>query len=1579
LELSSSQGRLPALGNALIFDHYSIEDGLSQSSGKSIFQDSKGYVWIGTEDGLNRFDGYEFKVYRHDPEDPASLGNNYINAILEGPQGVLWLGTYGGGLDRFDTAKGEFSHYRHNPEDVNSLSDDQILTMIQDSEGMLWIGTRGGGLNRFDPVLGEWQRYRNHSADPSSLASNDVTALFEDGHGVIWVGTSRGLDRFDRTASSFHHFRNEPGDPASLSANVVADIAEDQAGNLWIATAGGGINEFDRESGSFVHHRNRTDDNHSLSSDLASVLLVDALGGLWAGTDLGINRFEEETGRWHRYRREMGDPQSLSDDGVTSMALDRSGGLWIGTSGGGINRYDLQRDQFALYRARTSEANSLSESSVWAMLEGQEGVLWIGTDGGGLNCYDRNLETWTQYRHDAEDPTSLSNDVVLSLFEDSSGSLWLGTWGGGLNRLDSAGNEGQPVRFTRFKFDAADPNSLSSDVVWAIHEDRQGTLWVGTALGLNALDPETEQFTRFFHDPDDPYSLSDNDVGSIHEDSRGNLWFGTHSGLSQLESRALRGDGRARFARFQHDPGNPQSLSHNIVFSIHEDQAGTLWFGTWGGGLNRFDRESGTFSHYRVKDGLPNDVIYGILEEASTQSDQVGSLWLSTNKGISRFDMATETFDNFDAGDGLQSNEFNFNSYLLSRSGEMFFGGIGGFNAFYPEAVTDNPHLPVLTLTSITQGGDIPDLNGAVDALDAVTFHWPENDFEFEFTALSYYQPAKNQYAYKLEGYDDDWNYVGVRRFGSYTNLPGGDYVLRLMGTNNDGLWSEEGVALAINIVPPFWATWWFWGFVVIALVLGSVGAYRLRVRGIEARSRELESEVASRTKELAALNSIAAVVSRSLDRDQILTDALAKTLEVTGLEAGGIYLLKSDSLQAEAVGSDDQTLRIVAHQGLGPEFVASIDNLMVGEGFSGRVVQSCDPLVVPDLADDARLTRSVVATAGFRSAAIAPLVSRAEVLGSLFVITRVPTHFSSEDVDLLTAIGGQIGVAIENARFFEGEQRRAEQFRVISEAGHHLASILDADQLMAEIVRLIQETFGYYEVGIGLIEGDELVIKTSSGIRWQDLEGPPIRLKVGGEGSMAWVADKGRPLLIPDVHGDSRYAFWPHTARTRSGLAVPLRTKAGVIGVLNVESDQVDAFDNSDVMVLQSLADQAAIAIDNARFLEAEQRRAEQFRILAEAGRRMTLTLEIHQVLQQMVRLVQQSLGYYHVAIGVIEGDEVVFRVGAGELWDDPAFDFKPSRLRVGKEGITGWVAFSGESLMVPDVEADSRYVWMRGSVTRSELAVPIVVKEQVIGVLDAQSDEHDAFDETDLSVLQSVAHQAGAAIENARLYEQAQQAAVLEERSRLARDLHDAVTQTLFSASLIAEAVPATWEMDEGEGRELLHELQRLTRGALAEMRTLLLELRPAALMETSLSDLLRQLAAAIAGRAGAPVEVTVEGECLVPPEVHVALYRIAQEALNNVVKHARASNVTVDMTCGGFDGGQRVKVQIKDDGRGFDQDAVSPDHLGLSIMRERAQAIGADLSVTSAPGSGTEVAVVWEPAPGPPKPDVQMPAKS
>jgi two-component system nitrate/nitrite sensor histidine kinase NarX len=430
------------------------------------------------------------------------------------------------------------------------------------------------------------------------------------------------------------------------------------------------------------------------------------------------------------------------------------------------------------------------------------------------------------------------------------------------------------------------------------------------------------------------------------------------------------------------------------------------------------------------------------------------------------------------------------------------------------------------------------------------------------------------------------------------------------------------------------------------------------------------------------------------------------------------------------------------------------------------------------------------------------------------------------------------------------------------------------------------------------------------------------------------------------------------------------LTIKDQVMGTLVVLDKQggKGEFDKTDLDLLVAFANQAATAMHNARLFDAEQRRAEQFRVISEMGGHMTSILDVHTLLGEIVHSIRETLGYYLVGIGLIEGDEMIFKTGSGARYDDPEFQFP--RISVGGEGITGWVAASGQALMVPDVTEEPRYLLFPDSAeTLSELAVPLKTKSGVIGVLDVQSDQVNAFDESDLAVLQSLAHQAAIAIENAQLYEQAQQTAALEERGRLARDLHDAVTQTLFSASLIAEVVPTVWEGDQEEGRELLQELRQLTRGALAEMRTLLLELRPAALSETSLDELLRQLGEAVTGRSGVPVTVTVEGECDLPSDVHVALYRISQEALNNVVKHARASEVEVSLRCTSLrdaaDGEKRdvVELQVSDDGCGFDPSSIAPDRLGLGIIRERAEAIGATLEIESETDCGTVIRVVWK----------------
>jgi len=726
-----------------------------------------------------------------------------------------------------------------------------------------------------------------------------------------------------------------------------------------------------------------------------------------------------------------------------------------------------------------------------------------------------------------------------------------------------------------------------------------------------------------------------------------------------------------------------------------------------------------------------------------------------------------------------------------------------------------------------------------------------------------------------------------------------------------------------------------------------------------------LEQRVADRTKELATINAISAVVSQSLDLDEILNDALGKTLQVMEIEAGGIYLLD------EKAG----LLSVAAQKGFSPQFVAEIDRLKVDEGFSGHVAQSGQPLVVRDVSADPRLTRMVVKEEGLRSLAAVPLGSKGKVLGTLFAITRGYREFTDQDVQLLTSIGHQIGIAVENARLFNAVQRRAEQFRVISEVGHHITSILAVEELLDQMAKSIQKAFDYYHVAIGLIEGDEVVLKAGAGVLWNDpqFQFRPARLKVGAEGITGWVAATGDLLLVPDVSKEPRYV-WMRGSETRSELTVPIKVKGEVIGVLDVQSDRLNAFDESDLAVLQSLAHQAAIAIENARLFDERERRIDEMAVLNEVGQAISSTLRLDELLDLIYRQVGRVMDATNLYIALYDRDEdwvsfPLYVEGGQVSWN-------PGGRKAGR-GLTEHIIRNRQPLLLPDdVEGRMQELGIEsiGTAAKSWLGVPMIAGDEVLGVIAVQSyTTENVYDEGHLNLLPTIAAQAAIAIENARLYEDAQQAAVLEERNRLARELHDAVTQTLFSASLIAETLPPLWESDQDEGRELLKELRQLSRGALAEMRTLLLELRPAALAEASLADLLHQLGEAVTGRTGLPVTVTVEGEGALPSDVHVALYRMAQEALNNVVKHARASQVAVSLSYArplsplqveGMPTGQGgpVELYVSDDGRGFDPSHVPPESMGLNIIRERAQTIGARLTVESEIGRGTKITVVW-----------------
>jgi ligand-binding sensor domain-containing protein/GAF domain-containing protein len=1554
--------RLPQMqANTVRFERLTVEDGLSQNAVLVILQDQQGFLWLGTEDGLNRYNGYDFVVYKHNPDDPTTLADNVVSTIYLDQAGELWIGTRSG-LDRFDRESGAFIHYQHEPTDPQSLGGPWVAAIFEDSTGTLWVGTASAGLDQLDRTTSTFTHYVHDPGDPATLADNSIRAIYEDSRGELWIGTGGGLDRFNRADGTFTHFQHDPGDPQSLSDNAVSVIFEDQEGTLWIGTEGGGLNHLVRSSQTFVRYRHDEDDPNSLSHDRVRSILEDRVGRLWVGTQNGLDLLDRERDLFVHFRHDPYDLHSLGSNSVWSIYEDRTGVLWFGTYGGGLNKTTRMTDQFALYQHSPSRPDSLSDDMVWSIYEDSGGDLWVGTFNGGLNRLDRESGTFTVYQHDARNPASLSSNDVRAVFEDHRGTLWVGT-AGGLDKFNR-----RTETFVHYRHDPQDPDSLSEDRVTTLLEDRNGGLWIGTrTAGLNRLDLASGAIVRYQHNPDDPFSLSDDRVWALYEDRAGAIWVGTLGGISVWDPSS------ERFTHYVHDPDDSESLSNDAVFSFHEDAAGTLWVGTWGGGLDRFDRATQTFAHFTEQDGLPNNVIYGI------EADTEGFLWLSTNRGLSRFDPRSESFRNYDVSDGLQDNEFNVGAHFAGSSGELFFGGIRGFNAFIPDQIEDNPYPPAIVITAFAKFNQVVSTDLAPD--ERIELDYDDNFISFEFAALDFTAPERNQYAYMMEGLDPDWVSAGTRRHADYPNLSPGNYVFRVRGSNNDGVWNEEGIAYTITILPPFWETWWFRGAIFLVVAGGVIAAYRLRIRAIEARSRGLRDQVKARTieierrkQELEALNAIAAVVSHSLDLDQVLNNALEKTLHLTGLEAGGIYLLQRDS----------DVLRIRTHRGLPPELVSAIDGPQAGEGLPGRVMQTGEPLVVDDLTTDPRGVRLAVRESGFHSAALFPLSSRGRVSGCLFVATCDRCEFSQQDVKLLTAIGHQIGVAVENARLFEDAEQRMHELAALYDADEKLYRHLELEEVLDELVNIATDILKAEKSSVMVWDErrERLVARVARGFSPETVAQMSF---APAEGTVGLVATTGKPAVVEDTHLDARVAKRiTEPEGIRSFMHVPIEVAGQVFGVFNADYLEPRAFGDNEKRLFAALAQRAGLAIENASLYRTEQERLEESerrRQVAEGLRDIVAVLNsnrpVHEVLNYIAAQACQLMHSSASLIHHVEHDQgqVTIEAGCGI----PGLRGQGKRATKIYNGYADRAIFNRQPYAIPDLRAyvaaldgpeaaelDAGEREWRQSVAQVQarhdlhafLAVPLIVSDEVYGSLVFYYSEPQQFTEEDITLGTALGDQAALAIENARLRARVEEAAVSAERTRLARDLHDAVTQTLFSTSLIADVLPRLWERNPDEGRRRLEEVRQLTRGALAEMRTLLLELRPSALVDAELGDLLRQLADATTGRARVQVTVNTEGRCSLAANVKVALYRIAQEALNNVAKHAGASYVTIDLRCQP----EEVELRISDDGRGFELTLPPANRLGLGIMRERAEDIGAALNIDSEPGRGTEVSVAW-----------------
>ncbi len=811
------------------FEHITVDQGLSQSGISCILQDEQGFMWFGTQDGLNKYDGYKFTIYKHDQSDSHSLSDNFIESLYEDKSGTIWVGTNGGGLDKLERGTDQFIHYKHDQDNPSSLGKNRVLSIYEDRFGTLWIGTDGGGLNKFDRKTEQFTRYIHKPDDPSSLGNDTVTSIYEDKFGVLWIGTNGGgLNKFERETGLFTRYMHDPANSHSLSNDAVLSIYEDHLSRLWIGTNGGGLNKFIRELEWFTHYTHDPANPNSLNHNTVNSIAEDQFGNLWLGETnwfgssygLGLDKFTPKTGKFTHYTNDSTNPNSLSDNLVISVFRDNSEILWFGTSVGGINKLDTKFRKFAHHKNIPLNPNSLSDNHVMSIDEDKFGIIWIGTDDAGLNKFDRKTGQFIHYTHEPNNSNSLNSDNVWSTYEDRSGMLWVGTFGSGLDKFDR-----KTGQFTHYTHEPSNVNSLSDNTVASIYEDELGTLWIGTLNGgLNKFERDTEKFIHYNHNSSNPKSISDNHILSIYEDHLGILWIATvNGGLNRFDRQT------GEFAHYKHDSNNANSLSYDRVLSMYEHPAGTLWLGTFGGGLDKFDIASETFTHYTEKDGLPNNSVVGIL------ADDEGNLWLSTGKGLSKFNPKTETFRNYDVSDGLQGNEFDgVKAYLKSKTGEMFFGGLNGFNTFYPEQVKDNPHIPPIVITDFKKFNESVKLGTSISETKEIKLSYKDNFFGFEFAALDYTNPHKNQYAYKLEGFDKDWIYSGTRRYATYTNLDGGTYVFRVKGSNNDSVWNEEGTSVKIIITPPPWKTWWAYTLYVLALVSAVYGYVKWRTRAQE-------------------------------------------------------------------------------------------------------------------------------------------------------------------------------------------------------------------------------------------------------------------------------------------------------------------------------------------------------------------------------------------------------------------------------------------------------------------------------------------------------------------------------------------------------------------------------------------------------------------------------------------------------------------------------------------------------------------------------------------------------------------------
>jgi signal transduction histidine kinase/ligand-binding sensor domain-containing protein len=1016
----------PAIAD-LTFQRLTVADGLSHPRVISILQDHRGFMWFGTTAGLNRYDGYTMTTLASDTDDPARLRAIIISALAEDHDGRLWVGSNADGLAAYDPRTGRFARFPHNPQDADSPSANDITSLLVDRGGALWVGTLTGGLSRRDPASGRFTSFRHDPADPASLSSDRVQEVYEDRAGTLWVGTDGGgLDRLDPASGRFTHQRHDPATTTSLSSDRVQEVYEDRAGTLWVGTITSGLDSYDRRTGQFTHYRHDEANPTSLSDDNVTAIHEDRDGRLWVGTQNGLNRFDRATGLFTVYRHDPADPASLPLNGILSLYEDTSGLLWIATDGLGVAYVRLYGWPFHRFVNQADNPDSLGPGVVRGVAADPDGKIWAGTFGSGLNRLDPRTGQVVHYRHDLENSQSLSDDLVWAVLVDRAGTPWIGTGDGTLNRFDRTSGT-----FRHYSLGPPGRNFA----IYAIDQDRSGALWIGTfGGGLRRFDPATGTITAYTSDPGAPRSLSSNLVRCVVAAQDGTVWVGTYGGgLNHLDPRT------GVVTTYRRNPDDSGSISSDNISAMFEDSAQTLWAGT-AAGLNRFDRATGRFTTYTDPQGLPSGIVQGIVEAG-------GELWISTLNGMSRFDPRAATFRNYTSRGDILSEGFTGVSLIRAGDGAIYAGGFGGLVAFDPTAFRDEAFVPPVVLTDfrinnqpVAVDADSP-LQQPIDETTALTLREGDRTFSIAFAALDYWAPDRARYRYKLDGVDADWVEVGSeRRAITYAGLRPGTYTLHVRAASRDGSWSGPNRTLAITIPPFVWERGWFQLGVVALFGILIFGLLRANTYRARARQRQLEQQVAERTRELSKRTAeleraeaetrqsrdelatqlvVSQQIVATLDLDPLLERILEQLERIERFDAAAIYKLEDDALVIRAFRS-----AVVARK------VQGIQVDLTRASSLRIVLTTRQPLILADRAADPEELAYFETLLGDTCVVHAwmgiPLIVKDWMIGVLSLFHHEVGCYGPRAQERVQLFANQAALAIENAQLYQAAQEAA-------------------------------------------------------------------------------------------------------------------------------------------------------------------------------------------------------------------------------------------------------------------------------------------------------------------------------------------------------------------------------------------------------------------------------------------------------------------------------------------------------------------------------------------------------------------------